>query len=494
MRGAGILLPITSLPDKYGIGCFSLEAKKFIDFLVDAGQSFWQILPIGPAGYGNSPYQSYSTFAINPLLIDIQQLIDEGELSEKDCEALVGFSDEYVDYEGIESIKMSLLKKAYYNRTEHQELERFASSEAYWLDTFALFMDIHDKNGEKSYTQWDEAFANPDWSVLDKYKEENSDDINFYRYLQFKAFKQWHQLKDYANSKNIKIVGDLPIYVSPDGADIWINRQLFQIGRDGLLENVAGCPGDDYAPQGQKWGNPLYDWEYHKNSGYEWWISRMKKALSLYDIVRIDHFRGFDEYFSIPATAEDATSGKWVKGPGMDLFNALKNALGDKLELIAEDLGLLTDTVLKLRDESGYPGMKVMQFAYGSDALNYYLPHNHISNAVVYTGTHDNMTTYGFLTDESTPKKVIDHIISYHGFSDSISMEELAERLVEVAYASVCNICIVPIQDHLILGNSARINTPSTVGENNWRWRLNPEIDYTGLAKEILAKVRMYGR
>lgn len=493
MRTSGILLPITSLPGKYGIGCFGKEAMDFVDFLVKCGNHYWQILPVGPTGFGDSPYQSYSTFAISPMLIDLESLVEDGELTAEECKVLEGFSDEYVDFDAITGIKMKLLKKAYGRRTDHKGLEEFASKEAYWLDAYAIFMGIHDKFDKVSYTEWEEAYRKPDWTVVDKFKEEYAEEINFHRYVQYKAFSQWEKVKKYANDNGIKIVGDLPIYVSPDGADVWINREMFVMDNDGVMENMAGCPGDAYAPKGQLWGNPLYDWEYHKRTGYEWWVSRMKKALSIYDVVRIDHFRGFDEYYSIPYGDEDASRGQWLPGPGMDLFNVLKAEIGE-LNVICEDLGFLTDSVRKLRSDSGFPGMKVLQFAYGGDATNEYLPHLHPQNSVVYTGTHDNMTTLGWLLDKDTDKKIIDHIIEYHGFDRHITMKTLAKKLINVAYASVSDTCIIPLQDHLGLDNDARINTPSTVGGNNWKWRVDKKLITDELAKDVKALNTMYGR
>ncbi len=493
MRTAGILLPITSLPNKYGIGCFSMQAKEFIDFLKLSGQHYWQILPIGPTGFGYSPYQSYSTFAIDPMLIDIQSLIDEGTITKEECRILEGFSDSYVDYENITSIKLSLLKKSYQRREDHRELEEFAGREAYWLDCFALFMDIHTRLKGTSYAKWDDEFRLPDWSVVDRYKEEHSDDINFYRYVQFKAYEQWKRIKEYANKNNIEIIGDLPIYVSPDGADVWLNKSLFQMDDKGNMDNIAGCPGDNYAPEGQLWGNPLYNWSYHRDTGYAWWILRMEKALDLYDVVRLDHFRGFDEYFSIPAKDKNAENGKWIPGPGMDLFNVLKEEFGDRLRVIAEDLGFLTDGVRRLRLESGFPGMKVLQFAYGGYAGNEYLPHLHIPNSVCYTGTHDNQTTLGWLTDKSTDKKVLRHILEYHDIDKRISGKDLVKKLVAIAHASVANTCIIPMQDYLCLDDSARINTPSTVGGRNWKWRMK-SLPGKKLAEEIFRLVRLYGR
>lgn len=493
MRAAGILLPIFSLPNKYGIGCFSKEAKDFVDFLKESGQKYWQILPIGPVGYGASPYQSYSTFAINPLFIDLTQLIAEGVLTEAECKVLEGFSDTYVDYEKITDIKMELLHKAYERRTDHKALEEFARKEAYWLDAYAIFMGLHDRFKSLPFVEWEPEYSKPDWTVVDKYKEEYSDEVNFHRYVQFKAATGWESLKKYANENGIKIIGDLPIYVSPDGADVWIDRRLFEVGELGVPANIAGCPPDDFAPKGQLWGNPLYDWEYHKKTNYAWWVLRMKKAMEMFDVVRIDHFRGFDEYFSIPAKDTDATRGVWKKGPGMELFEVLKREVSP-LNVIAEDLGFLTDSVRKLLSDSGFPGMKIIQFAYGAGPYNEYMPHYHKYNSVVYTGTHDNMTTLGWLEDSTTGKETIQHIIKYHGFSKDISMEELAQKLINVALSSPADTCIIPIQDYLGLGNEGRINTPSTIGKQNWKWRLK-DIQLTKtLSATIKESTLSYGR
>lgn len=492
MRASGILLPVTALPGKYGIGCFSKEAKDFIDFLKESKQYYWQILPIGPTGFGNSPYQSYSSYAISPMFIDMEALAKEGVIEETDLLALTKFSESKVQYEELFEVKISLLKKAYKNRKDHEALNKFASEEAYWLDVYALFMAIHEHFEGVSYTKWPEDYRKPNWEVVDKFKEDYASEINFHRYVQYKAFSQWKEIKTYANKNGVKIIGDLPIYVSPDGADVWIDRKLFQMDDDGVMENIAGCPGDDYAPDGQLWGNPLYDWEYHKKTGFAWWISRMRKALSIYDVVRIDHFRGLDEYFSIPAEDKNADRGKWLPGPGMDLFDALQKELGE-IDLIAEDLGFLTDTVRKLRKDSGFPGMKVLQFAYGYDAGNEYLPHLHTQNSVVYTGTHDNPTTIGWLSAKEN-QKAIDHIVKYHGFEEGLSKEELALKLISIAFASVCDLCIIPLQDWLLLGDEARMNTPSTMGGNNWKWRVGEKVFTPALKKQIRALVELYGR
>lgn len=492
MRASGILLPITALPGEYGIGCFSKEALKFVDFLKESKQYYWQILPIGPTGFGNSPYQSYSTYAISPLFIDMEALIEEGVLTNADCESLKKFKDTEVMYEELSEVKIKLLRKAYENRKDHRGLEEFASKEAYWLDVYGLFMALHEHFDGESYTEWPEDYSTPNWEIVDKFKEDHADEINFHRYVQYKAYTQWKKIKEYANENNVKIIGDLPIYVSPDSSDVWIDRKLFQMNEKGEMENIAGCPGDDYAPDGQLWGNPLYDWDYHKNTGYNWWISRMKKAIELYDVVRIDHFRGLDEYFSIPAEDKNANRGKWLPGPGMSLFTALKDALGE-INVIAEDLGFLTDTVRQLRKDSKYPGMKVIQFAYGYGASNEYLPHLHVPESVVYTGTHDNPTTLGWLQDKQT-QKAIDHIIEYHGFDKNLTKEELVDKFVAIAFASVSNLCIIPLQDWLVLDNNARINTPSTVGGPNWRWRVKANVFTPTLSKKIKALVELYGR
>lgn len=492
MRRNGILLPITSLPSKYGIGSFSKEAYDFIDILEEAGQKIWQILPLGPTGYGDSPYQSFSTFAGNPYFIDLEQLIKEGLLTEEECESCDwGNNIEYIDYEKIYLSRFKILKKAY-NRSNINNSQKFidyCERNKWWLDDYALYMAIKDSLGGKSWLEWDENLKSRDEDTLCKYKEILKEDIIFYKYIQYLFSVQWGKLKAYANEKGISIVGDIPIYVALDSADTWSNQKLFQLDEQKNPIAVAGCPPDSFSEDGQLWGNPLYDWQYHKSTDYKWWISRIKYSFDLYDIVRIDHFRGFDEYFSIPYGDKTAVGGTWKKGPGIELFKFLNDELGD-VEIIAEDLGFLTDTVKKLLKDTGYPGMKILQFAFDSREESDYLPHNYDKNCVVYTGTHDNNTIVGWFDEinEHDKKMCIDYIND-----NSIDNKFINWDMICLAMRSVADTCVIPVQDLLGLGQSARINTPSTLGDN-WKWRMTKGCFSKELIKKLRRLTKIYGR
>ena len=355
MRASGVLLPISSLPSNYGIGTFSKEAYRFVDQLQEAGQTYWQILPLGPTGYGDSPYQSFSTFAGNPYYIDLEALIEEGLLTREECDACdFGDNENYIDYEKIYFARFDILRKAYErsNIKENQDFVEFKEKNAYWLDDYALYMAVKNKFEGKAWIEWDTDIRNRETKAMKAYREELADEITFYEFQQYTFAKQWLKLKEYANEKGIKIIGDIPIYVAFDGSDSWSNPKLFQFNEEGLPVAVAGCPPDAFSETGQLWGNPLYDWEYHKKTGYKWWLQRVAYCFELYDVVRIDHFRGFDEYYSIPYGDETAVNGKWMPGPGYDLYKKLNTKLGD-MDIIAEDLGFLTDTVLELLKQTG---------------------------------------------------------------------------------------------------------------------------------------------
>ena len=492
MRKSGILLPISSLPSKYGIGTFSKEAYEFVDKLKEANQSIWQILPLGPTGYGDSPYQSFSTFAGNPYFIDLDELVNEGILTEEECSNYDwGSNDQYIDYEKIYLSRFKILKIAYERSkiNENEAFRAYCENNNWWLDDYALYMAIKDSYNGKSWIEWDSNIRTRESEAIDKYKEELKDDINFYKYQQYIFSCQWTKLKAYANEKGIKIVGDIPIYVALDSADTWSNLELFQLDKDGIPVSVAGCPPDAFSATGQLWGNPLYDWEYSRNTNHEWWIKRIEYSFKLYDVVRIDHFRAFDEYYSIPYGEDTAINGSWKKGPGIELFNTIKEKLGD-VDIIAEDLGFLTETVKQLLDDTGYPGMKVLQFAFDSREDSDYLPHNYTKNCIVYTGTHDNNTIKGWYKEISSEDKQmsVDYINNKYSKEDEIHWD-----FVCLAMRSVADTCIIPVQDYLGLDSEARINTPSTLG-NNWNWRMNKG----SLSKDIIEKIRMltklYGR
>lgn len=494
-RAAGILLPITSLPSKYGIGCFSKSAYDFVDWLKQAGQTYWQILPLCPTSYGDSPYQSFSTFAGNPYFISLEALITEGVLTREECES-VDFGNKVndIDYEKIYKNRYRLLRKAYErsNITKNENYLRFVNENSWWLSDYALFMAVKERFGGIEWTQWAEDIRLRWGFAMDYYRKELYFEIEFQQYMQFKFFEQWYCLKRYANERGIQIIGDIPIYVAMDSADTWAHPELFQLNEQNIPYAVAGCPPDGFSADGQLWGNPLYRWEYHKNTGYDWWVSRLAYCFRLYDVVRIDHFRGFDEYFSIPYGAESAKTGHWEKGPGIELFRCIEQRLGWH-EVIAEDLGYVTDSVRHLVQESGFLGMKVLEFAFDSrdsGSANDYLPHNYIENCVAYTGTHDNETIVGwfdsitkeeqelarnYLCDHYTPKKYL-----YKSFI-SLVMESRAK------------ICIIPLQDYMGYDNKSRINQPSTIG-TNWRWRLTKQDLSYELQQEILAITKRYGR
>lgn len=475
-REAGVLLPVFSLPSKYGIGCFDSAAYKFVDMLVRTGQSYWQILPLGAVSHGgayDSPYQAYSAFCGNPYYISLEALIEEGTLSREECDALdFGNDPAKVDYDLLFQNRLPLLRKAYERSsiTTVQAYVDFERKNHWWLEDYALFMAVKCFFGGASWTQWPEDIRMRYGYALDYYREKLYFEIEFHKYLQFKFHEQWSKLKAYANEKHIRIIGDIPIYVSLDGADVWAHSEMFQLNEDHVPTRIAGCPPDQFSEDGQVWGNPLYRWDYHRQQNYHWWVTRMWYSFQLYDVVRIDHFRGFDEYFSIPAETQKATDGRWEQGPGMELFYELRRQLGDRA-VVAEDLGHMTESVRGLVRESGFPNMKVLQFAFAPEDegwFNDHLPHHYQPNSVVYTGTHDNDTLAGWVS--SLTKEERNHILRYLG-ENLISHKNLGKKLLRLAMMSCPRICIVPIQDWMGLDHSCRVNTPGTVGEN-WRWRM----------------------
>ncbi len=495
MRQNGVLLPVSSLPSLYGIGCFSKEAYDFIDRLKEAGQTLWQILPLGPTSYGDSPYQSFSTFAGNPYFIDLVTLTAEGLLTKEECDgADFGGRPDRVDYGKLYQNRFGVLRRACENALDlgvmqTEDYERFRDQESQWLSDYALFMAVKDRFSGKGWEHWDADIRLRRPEAMRRYRIELEKDIVFYEFLQYEFYRQWMRLKDYANKQGIRIIGDIPIYVAFDSADTWGNPALFQLDQDNVPEAVAGCPPDGFSDAGQLWGNPLYDWAYHESEGYEWWIRRIRHCFKIYDIMRIDHFRGFDEYYSIPYGDESAVNGSWKKGPGMSLFHAVRKEFGD-LSIIAEDLGFLTDGVRRLLKESGYPGMKVLQFAFDSREESDYLPHNYGRNCVVYTGTHDNDTLLGWY-DAILPEDK-EMALTY------LNNRETDEGQVHwdyicLAMRSVADTCIIPMQDFLGLRSEGRINTPSTLGEN-WTWRMEKGAFTKELAERIRKLTKLYGR
>lgn len=492
MRAGGILLPISSLPSNYGIGCFSKSAYEFIDILESAGQKYWQILPLCPTGYGDSPYQSFSTFAGNPYFIDLEALITEGLLTKKECDEVdFGSNERYVDYEKMYKFRLNLLRKAYErsNIFSNPEFLEYQNDNLYWLNDYAIFMAVKEKFCQRPWNEWAEDIKLRWNNAMDYYQRELYFDIEFQKYLQYTFFKQWKKLKNYANSKGIKIIGDIPIYVAFDSSDAWANTKLFQFDSQNNPIRVAGCPPDGFSDSGQLWGNPLYNWEYHKITEYEWWIKRIKYCTQLYDVIRIDHFRGFDKYYSIPYGAKNAVNGMWVDGPGIDLFNTIKSKISN-LEIIAEDLGYVTESVKKLVSDCGFPGMKLLEFAFDSREKSDYLPYNYDKNCVVYTGTHDNETLAGWYKSISSEDK----LLSQEYLNNEKTPEnEIHWDFIRLAQQSVANLCIIPIQDYLGYGNEARMNKPSTIG-GNWTWRLLNEEITDELIQKIKHITELYGR
>ena len=503
-RRCGVLLPVASLPSRYGIGCFSKEAYEFVDFLADSGQTYWQILPLGQTGYGDSPYQSFSTFAGNPYFIDPEELIKAGYISEEAADQYdFGRESRTVDYEKIYRNRYTLLRKAYANspfclnpsgkwagaayNNDRTEFFRFRGENAEWLPDYALFCAIKEYYDGDMFIKWPEDIRLRGTAAMDSYRIRLDEEIRFCEFLQFLFAKQWKALKSYANDKGIKIIGDIPIYVAFDSADTWSHPELFELDEKGFPTVVAGVPPDAFSDTGQLWGNPIYRWKYHKATGFDWWMQRLDHVFRLYDVVRIDHFRGFDEYWAVPYGDTDAMGGKWCKGPGYALFKVMKERLGTK-EIIAEDLGYLTSSVLKLVKRTGYPGMKVLQFAFEGDADNAYLPHNYTNNAVVYTGTHDNDTTRGWYT--SSDPGQLEMIDKYAGITNS---QSATWELIRLAMQSVADTAVIPIQDYLDYGSAARINTPSTLG-GNWCWRLVPGELTEELAAKMKEFAQLYGR
>ncbi|MVX63157.1 4-alpha-glucanotransferase [Clostridium chromiireducens] len=491
-RGSGIIMHIASLPGKYGIGTFGRSAFEFADFLKKSGQKYWQILPLGQTSYGDSPYQSFSAFAGNPYFIDFNLLEEEKLLKKEDYNEInYGDNPEWINYELLFKEKMKVLRLAYENfkRLKNNDFGEFEESEAFWLDDYSMFMAIKAKFDLKSFQTWDGNIKLREDECLNKYKVELLDEIKYWKFLQYEFFKQWNSLKKYVNGLGIRFIGDIPIYVSEDSADLWSNPKVFLV-EDKTLKpyKIAGCPPDAFSATGQLWGNPIYNWDYLEKTGYEWWISRIKQSLKLYDIIRIDHFRGFESYWSIPYGEKTAENGKWVKGPEMKLFDAIKRELGD-VNIIAEDLGILTEETVKFRKSTGYPGMKVLQFAFSGGSQNFYLPHNYEKNCVAYTGTHDNDTIRGWV-EKTGEKYEVENAIEYLKLTEE---EGYNWGFIRGIWSSVANTSIGLMQDFLNLGNEARTNLPSTIG-NNWCWRAKDDVFTDELANKIYRLTRIYGR
>lgn len=490
MRTSGVLLPIFSLPSRYGIGCFSKEAYEFVDMLEKGGQKNWQILPLGPTGYGDSPYQSFSTYAGNPYFIDLEELIRKGLLTEEECKSCdFGADPLYIDYEKMYYGRFPVLFKAFQRFVPDERYWEFIKENEFWLDDYSLYMAIKDENKGKCWNEWAEELRDRDSETLKEKRDELGEQIRFYQFQQYEFFTQWKRLKAYANDKGIRIIGDIPIYVAFDSADTWANPQLFQFNEEHQPKAVAGCPPDAFSATGQLWGNPLYRWEYHEETGYAWWIQRLRQCFLMYDIVRVDHFRGFEAYYAIPFGDSTAQNGHWEKGPGMKLFCKLKEELGER-DIIAEDLGYLTEDVVQLLQDAGYPGMKVLQFGFDPREESDYLPHTYGHHSVVYTGTHDNNTTLAWL--DELDQDSFDFAQRYMD-NKRKTKEEKVWDLIRMAMASTADTAVIPIQDYLCLGGEARINYPSTLG-TNWKWRLLPGQIDDELLKKMRELTELYGR
>ena len=488
-RSSGILLPISALPSPHGIGTLGREAYAFADFLHAAGQKYWQLLPLGPTSYGDSPYQSFSTFAGNPYFIDLDLLAEDGLLDPAGLDAADwGTQPRYVDYGKIYDARFTILRKAFqkgYPR-DREAVDAFRR-ENKWLENYALYMAVKSHFGMKSWLEWpDEDIRLRKPEALSRYRQELAADVDFYAYLQYLFFQQWNALRDYIHSLDIQIIGDMPIYVAMDSADVWAEPEFFQLGEDLVPTEVSGVPPDYFTADGQLWGNPLYDYDRMARDGFAWWIRRLEGAGRLFDVIRIDHFRGLESYWAVPAEAETARVGTWEKGPGMDLLGVLTSWF-QGISFIAEDLGILTEGVHRLREESGLPGMKVLEFAF-SDPSNAYLPHNYQPSCVCYTGTHDNDTAAGWYA--SAPKRERAFAEKYLGASGA---EEVRRALLRAGQGSVAELFVAQMQDYLALGGESRINVPG-VGAGNWRWRLLPGQAAPELAEEIRSMTSFYGR
>ena len=502
-RACGILLHPTSLPGRHGVGDLGHEAYRFIDFLAASGQSLWQVLPLGPTGYGNSPYQCFSAFAGNTLLVSPELLVEQGLLAPGALEGLPTLREDRVEYGEAFPHKEALLKEAFDNfrRTEPAMVaaafEEFKAAAAPWLDDYALYRSLKREHNEAAWTEWESPLVGRDPSALEAARARLSEQIEEVKFKQFLFFDQWTRLREYCKGQKIQIVGDIPIFVAQDSADVWSHPDLFKLKEDGRPSVVAGVPPDYFSKTGQLWGNPLYDWEKMSEDGFKWWVERVRATLSLVDVIRIDHFRGFAAYWEVPGGDPTAERGRWVHAPGRELFTAIKASLGD-LPIIAEDLGFITPDVIELRDEFGFPGMRILQFAFSTDSTNKDLPHNHVRNTAIYTGTHDNDTAVGWFQSEPGGASVRSaaQVERERQFClDYLATDgaEINWDFIRALYASAGDTALVPLQDVLGLGSEARMNTPATMS-GNWGWRFQAG----DLNEELSARLRrlaeLYGR
>ncbi|MBR5151950.1 MAG: 4-alpha-glucanotransferase [Clostridia bacterium] len=480
-RGSGILLHLTSLPGAYGIGSMGREAYTFVDFLKKSGQKYWQILPLGPTGYGDSPYQSFSTFAGNPYLIDLPLLAEDGALTQADLIEAQLPEKSFVDYPELFQTRFSILKKAFQADKERLKpaISEFRVRQGFWIESYAMYMALKFDLEHAPLQDWEPALRLKTLDAITATYARLGEEIDFWVYVQYRFFEQWQALKTYANQNGIKIIGDIPIYVAEDSADAWANPDILLLDENKIPTHVAGCPPDYFAEKGQLWGNPLYNWDVLKEQNYEWWMNRIQNAFTLYDIVRIDHFRAFSAFYAIPYGREDAVIGEWRKGPGMNFFHALKERFGESLPIIAEDLGLLDDDVRTLLKDTDFPGMKVIQFGMTPGENSEYLPHNFTKNSVAYIGTHDNDTLCGWF--EKEPEHVQKFSLAYM----RTNRENYVQGFIETLMASPADVVIVTMQDLLQLGSETRMNTPAVLG-GNWGWRLSSTEPLTDTLSETL--------
>lgn len=491
-RASGILLHPTSFPGPDGIGDLGPEAYQWIDFLKDSGTTLWQVLPLGPTGYGDSPYQCFSAFAGNTYLISPTLLLDQGLLTRADFTDRPVFPAEGVDYGNAIQWKLTLLNRAFTRFTTRQDDElqnrfnQFCKENTAWLQDYAIFMAIKESQGGRSWLEWDKALKMHELAAVQLFTDSNMQAIQEQQFKQFLFFEQWNALKEYAHANGVKIIGDVPIFVSMDSADVWAHRELFFIDSKGNPTFIAGVPPDYFSPTGQLWGNPLYNWKKHRDSGFAWWIERMRASLQLFDWIRLDHFRGFAAYWKIKAGSQTAEVGIWEKCPGAALFTALENTLGE-LPIIAEDLGVITPDVVALREKFSFPGMCILQFAFGGDPADRFLPHNYVRNSVVYTGTHDNNTTLGWFNTSSSAER--DFCLKYLGSGE----EDIVANMIRTIWSSVASFSIAPMQDFLNLDTHARMNYPSKA-DGNWCWRMAPNAESVELAGRIRDLNFLYSR
>lgn len=492
-RSSGILLHPTSLPGRFGIGDLGPEAYRFVDFLVETYQQLWQVLPLGPTGYGDSPYQCFSAFAGNPLLVSPEMLVEDGLLSPSDLDAAPSFPEDEVDYGPVIEFKTSLLRKSFEKfetqapQVLKEDFSTFCQQNSFWLEDFTLFMSLKDAHGGAAWVTWASDIASRQPEAVSRWTQHLADSIRAHKYFQWLFFRQWWALKKYANERGVRIIGDVPIFVAHDSADVWAHPELFYLDEQGNPTVVAGVPPDYFSATGQLWGNPLYRWDVMARDGYAWWIERVRATLSVVDIIRLDHFRGFEAYWEVPGTEDTAIHGRWVKGPGAALFEAIQKSLG-QLPIIAEDLGVITPPVVALRERFGFPGMKILQFAFATGVAKMDKPYSYPRNCVVYTGTHDNDTAIGWFTGSSTPEER-ENALKYLGTDG----REFHWDLIRLALSSVADVAIIPLQDVLGLGTEARMNYPSRAS-GNWRWRFRHQMLTDDIRHRLNEMTEIYGR